>query len=809
MSTLFQDLRYGLRMLAKNPGFTAVAVLSLAVGIGANTTIFSFVNALLFRQPAVEAPGRLLEVWQRNTKGSGVGEYMPLSYPGYVYDRDHNQVFSSLLAFDGEMRPVSWSRSAEGGLVQSQLVSGNFFSALGVKLVLGRTFLPEEDRVPPPHLVIVLSRAFWQQHLGSDPAILGKTLTLNGADFTVVGVAPAGFTGIIVGNEPDLWAPLSATHEFTHDPNYLAGWNTFWLFGVGRLNPGVTPSQAQADLSVLSHRLQQDHPESNKEIEAATFPVNLVPGPFRGYVAAFTGLLMAVVGLVLLIACANAANLLLAKAMARRREIATRLALGASRGRLIRQTLTESLLLSSMGGAAGLVFALWAVPPLLALKPSSLPIRIDVPIDWRVLAFTFLLALATGIVFGLAPALRSSKLELVQALKDEASVAGFRRSRLRSALVIAQVSVCLVLLIGAGLCVRSLLNARSIDPGFDTRHAVIAQLDPGSLGYSESKGKAFYRELLERVGALPGVSSASLTGYLPLGTARQTRGVTIGQCEFITETMYVGPSFCRTMGIPLMRGRDFTADDAMALPRPAIVNEEMARRSWPGQDPIGNRMGLVHDKSHNDLVVVGVVKTGKYRTLSEEPQPFMYLPLDYRPRATLVVRTEGDPSALLASVRREVQALDPNVVPIDLETMKQYMALPLFPAHTTGLLLGAFGILALVLAVTGLYGVISYGVGQRTREIGVRMALGANQSDVLKLVLRQGMLLTVVGVSLGVIASLAVTRVLSSLLYGIRPTDGATYISVSLILTGVALAACYIPARRATKVDPMVALRYE
>src|SRR5712692_7904306 len=467
MSTLFQDLRYGLRMLAKNPGFTAVAVLSLAVGIGANTTIFSFVNALLFRQPAVEAPGRLLEVWQRNTKGSGVGEYMPLSYPGYVYDRDHNQVFSSLLAFDGEMRPVSWSRSAEGGLVQSQLVSGNFFSALGVKLVLGRTFLPEEDRVPPPHLVIVLSRAFWQRHLGSDPAILGKTLTLNGADFTVVGVAPAGFTGIIVGNEPDLWAPLSATHEFTHDPNYLAGWNTFWLFGVGRLNPGVTPSQAQADLSVLSHRLQQYHPESNKEIEAATFPVNLVPGPFRGYVAAFTGLLMAVVGLVLLIACANAANLLLAKAMARRREIATRLALGASRGRLIRQTLTESLLLSSMGGAAGLVFALWAVPPLLALKPSSLPIRIDVPIDWRVLAFTFLLALATGIVFGLAPALRSSKLELVQALKDEASVAGFRRSRLRSALVIAQVSVCLVLLIGAGICVRSLINDRSIDHGID------------------------------------------------------------------------------------------------------------------------------------------------------------------------------------------------------------------------------------------------------------------------------------------------------------------------------------------------------
>jgi putative ABC transport system permease protein len=544
-------------------------------------------------------------------------------------------------------------------------------------------------------------------------------------------------------------------------------------------------------------------------MEAATFPVDLVPGPVRGYVAAFTGLLMAVVGLVLAIACANAANLQLAKAMARRREIAIRSALGASRGRLVRQTLTESLLLSCMGGAAGLVFALWAVPPLLALKPASLPIRIDVPIDWRVLGFTLLLALTTSVVFGLAPALRSSKLELVSALKDEASIAGFRRSRLRSALVIAQVSVCLVLLISAGLCVRSLLNARSIDPGFDTQHVLITQLDPGSLGYSESKGKAFYQQLLERVGALPGVSSASLAGYLPLGTANQTQGFTIDQREIGIDLTSVGPKFCQTMGIPLLRGRDFTAGDATASPKPVIINEAMARRFWPGQDPIGKRLGFPDDKSHSGLVVAGVVRTGKYHTLSEDPQPFLYLPFDYRPRATLVVRTEGDPRVLLTSVRRAVQALDPNVLPIDLETMKQYMALPLFPAHTTGLLLGAFGILALVLAVTGLYGVISYSVEQRTREIGMRMALGANQRDVLKLVLRHGMTLTLIGVSLGVIASLAVTRVLSSLLYGIRPTDPATFVAVPLLLMAVALLASYIPARRATKVDPMVALRYE
>ena len=796
-------------MLAKNPGFTAVVVLSLALGVGANTTIFSFVNALLFRPPAVEASGRLLELWQRNTKGSGLEEYTPLSYPGYVYYRGHNQVFSDLLAFDGEMRPVTWSRSAEGGLIHGQLVSGDFFPVLGVNPALGRTFLPEEDRTPAPHRAIVLSHAFWRQRLGSDPAILGKTFTLNGADFTVVGVAPAGFTGIIVGNMPDFWATLSATPEFTHDPNFLGNWNSFWLFGIGRLKPGVTASQAQADLSVLSHRVQKEHAGTNEVLEAATFPVNLVPGPFRGYVAAFTGLLMAVVGMVLLIACANAANLLLAKAVERRREVAIRSALGASRGRLIRQTLTESVLLSSAGGALGLVFALWTVPPLLALKPATLPIKIDVPIDWRVLAFAFFLALSTGVVFGLAPALRSSRADVVPALKDEFAFAGLRRSRLRSALVIAQVSVCLVLLIGAGLCVRSLLNARSIDPGFDTRHVLIAQVDPGSLGYSEGKGKIFYQQLLERLGALPGVSSASFTAYLPLGTARQTQGIVIGGREIGIETTYVGPTFCRTMGVPMLRGRDFTAGDATASPKPVIINEVMARRFWPARDPIGERMGLPDDKTHQGLAVLGVVKTGKYHTLGEEPQPVMYLPADYHPRATLVVRTAGDPRALLASVRREVQALDPNVVPIDLETMKEYMALPLFPAHTAGLLLGAFGVLALVLSVTGLYAVISYSASQRTHEIGVRMALGARERDVLRLVVGQGIRLALIGEACGLVGALGLTQALSSLLYGIRPTDPLTFAGVSLVMTGVALLASYIPARRATKVDPMVALRYE
>jgi len=806
---LVQDVRYGLRMLGKNPGFTAVAVLSLALGIGANTTIFSFVNALLFRTPAVEAPGRLLQLWQRNAKASGLEEYMPLSYPGYMYYRDHNQVFSDLLAFDGEMRPVSWSRKTEGGLVQGQLVSGNFFATLGVRPILGRAFLPNEDQAPASHFVIVLSHAFWEQRLGSDPAILGKALTLNGRDFTVVGVAPADFTGIIVGNQPDFWAPLAATFEFTHDPQLLEGWDSLWLFGIGRLKPGATASQARAEMSVIASRLRQDRPENNREIEAATFPVDLLPGPFRGYVAAFTGLLMAVVGLVLLIACANAANLLLAKAVARRREIAIRSALGASRGRLVRQTLTESILLSSVGGAVGLVIAFWAVPPLLALKPATLPVRIGVPIDWRVLGFTFLLALVTGVVFGLAPALRSSKLDLVPALKDEAFLAGLSRSRLGSLLVIGQVSICLVLLIGAGLCVRSLINARSIDPGFDTRRTLIAEVDPGSLGYSEAKRKTFYQQMLERLGALPGVSSVSFAGYLPLATGRLTQTFVIGQQKTSLEAMYVGPAFCRTMGIPLLRGRDFTPGDAAASPTPVIINDALAHRFWPGQDPMGKVLGRADDKSPSGLVVAGVVRTGKYHTLSEGPQAVIYLPADSGWKATLLVRTEGDPRALLAPVRREVQALDPNVVPIDLETMEQYMALPLFPAHTTGLLLGVFGAVALVLAVTGLYGVISYAVSQRTHDIGVRMALGAAERDVLKVVVGQGLRLTLIGVACGLLSAFGLTRVLGSLLYGIRPTDPLTFACVSLLLTVVALLASYIPARRATKVDPMVALRYE
>jgi predicted permease len=811
MATLLQDLRYGFRLLTKNPSFTLLIVLTLGLGIGVNSVIFSFVNALLFRPPAVQVSSHLLELWQRNPKAPGLEEYVPLTYPDYVYYRDHNQVFDGLLAFDGEMRPVSWSRAGEGQMVQGQLVSGNFFSVLGLTPTLGRFFLPDVDQLPGGPPVVVLSRSFWKRQFADDPAVVGKTLVLNGTTFIVAGVAPASFTGIVIGNEPDFWAPLSTTIQLTRDKSFLTSDGSFWLFGIGRLKPGVSPSQAQANLKVLSISIQQSHPKNHKDLEAATFRVNLVPEPFRGYVAAFTGLLMVVVGLVLLIACANAANLLLAQATGRRREMAIRAALGAGRFRLLRQMLIESSIVALLGGSVAILLTKWATPALLALKPPSLPIRLEVHLDWRVLGFTFATSIATAILFGIAPALRTSRTDASLALKEEGFIGGLRSSRLRGALVVAQIAVCLVLLISACLCLRSLVNAKSLDPGFDTRHVALAVLDPGSLGYSEAKGKIYYQQLLTRVEALPGVTLASLASHLPLTTGNWTQEISIeghktspGE-ELDVPLMTVGAKFFATMGIAIERGREFTEEDTTVSPRSVIVNAAMAARFWPGQDPIGRHFKVIDET----VEIIGIAKNGKYRTLGEDAQPFMYLPIGYRSHATLVVRAAGDPRSLLPALRQELQSLDPNVVPFDLETIQQYMALPLFPARSTALLLGAFGLLALVLAIAGLYGVMSYAVSQRTREMGVRMALGAANRDLLKLVVGHGLRLTLLGLACGLLGAFALTRVLASFLYGIRPTDPATFVAMPVLLALVTLLASYIPARRATKVEPMVALRYQ
>jgi predicted permease len=810
LESIWADVRYALRQLKNSPGFSITVILSLTLGLGANTTIFTFVNALLLRPPAVADGGHLVEVMTHNAKASGIEAYLLLSYPGYVNLRDHNRSLSGFAAFDGEPHTVSWSHGGEGEIVYGQLVSSNFFSVLGVEPSLGRFFQPDEDKGGSGAPTIVISNSFWQRQLGRDRAVLGRVLVLNGASYTVVGVAPASFNGVIIGSRHDFWTTLAMTPTLTHDQVRMGSDTSSWLFGVGRLKPGVSKNEAQADLTVLTRTAHSSDPNA-AFMDASAFPVQLMPGPLRGYVAAFTGLLMAAVGLVLLIACANAANLVLARATTRRRELAVRSALGASRFRIIRQALTESLMLSMMGGAGGLLVAYWSIPALLSLKPATIPVSIEAPLDWRVFAFAFVASLLSGIAFGVMPALRSTGRDLLPALKDERQLAGPRRSRLRGSIVVAQITVCLVLLISAGLCVRSLFNARSIDPGFSTHNIAVAHLDPGSLGYTEVQDRQFYQQLLQRVRALPGVSSASLSDYFPLGTSRNVHGVTIdgftplGQNGIHVQVASVAPDFFNTMGVPVLNGREFSMQDVEPNSGKVIVNQAMATHYWPGRNPIGQ-----HFKDDKQTVeIVGVVKTGKYRSLSEDPLDFMYLPLGSQSQEFLVVHTWTGEEATLGEIRRVIQSLDPNVVPMEMESISQYMALPLFAAHTTGVLLAVFGSVALLLATIGLSGVVSYSVSQRTNEIGVRMALGADRLDVVRLILKQGMLLTGIGILIGLVLSFATTRVLAGLLYGIKADDPLTFASVALFLGAVAFISCYVPARRAASIDPMKSLRAE
>jgi putative ABC transport system permease protein len=821
METLWQDLRYAIRTLGKTRGLTAVAILSLALGIGANTTIFTFINGLLLRPPMVHDPERLLEVWQRNTtRGSGIGSDMQLSFPEYEHYRDHNSTFTEMGAFTGETPAMIWNRAGEGETLRAALVSANFFSILGVQPALGRGFLREEDRDATAAPVVVLSHAMWEQRLGSDPAIVGKTLTLNGGSYTVVGVAPAAFTGLIVGFSPDVWTPMSMQRAVSPGLN-LSERRMHWLLAIGRLKPGVTRQQAAADLAVLGQQLARDFPETNKNLMPDVVPVELVPSPFRGVAGGISAVLMAIVGLVLLIACANVANLLLAKASSRRREVAVRMALGANRRRLVQQLLTESVLIAAISGVIGLLLSLWVAPLLLSLRPASLAFVVNVSPDIRVLAFTLLASIATGIVFGLAPALQQSKSNQVENLKDGSAHGGSSRSRLRNALVVAQVTACVVLLVGASLCLRSLLNARSIDPGFDIRNTVAGGLNVQTFGYDQSRGRAFYARLLERVRAIPGVRSASLADHLPLGQIMRMQGVEIdgyegprapsGMRGLPLDMALVGPDYFDAMGISVLSGRSFKNTDDEKAPPVVVINQQMSERFWPHQNPVGQFVTLMGSEgSRTRAEIVGVVKTGKYASLGEDPKSFFYRPLlqEYEPGAQLIVRTAGD-TPIIDALRHEVRALDPRMALVGVETLEQHMQLPLFPARAAGLLLGLFGLLALTLAIVGLYGVMSYSVSQRTREIGVRMALGAQRIDVVRLILGQGLRLTLTGMAIGVVCSVALTWVLRSVLYGISATDPVSFLAVAIVLTMVAAIASYVPARWATRVDPIRALRTE
>ncbi len=835
METLLKDVRYGVRMLMKRPSFTAVAVLTLALGIGANTAIFSLVNATLIRRLPVVEPERLVNVFS-GAPGS------VFSYPNYVELRDYNQVFDGLIAWGGITASLNSDGQTDGAdLVTGAIVTGNFFEVLGVSAGRGRVISSEDDKTPGAHPVAVISHGLWQSRFGGNPNITGHEILLNGQSFTIIGVTPPEFGGAQLGVTRDIYVPMMmqavmrpprAGYSGEMNPDLLKVRGNSWLFTAGRLKPGVTQEQAQAALTAIVEQQEQANPDPNRRRSILLIPVNDGDPTQRGQMISAATLLMSVVGVVLLIACANVANLLLARASARRKEIAVRLALGASRGRLVRQLLTESIILAMLGGAAGLMIGWWAIDALKATPPpaGALPITPDFAMDTRVLFFSLALSLVTGIIFGLAPAWRASRPDLVPALKDEAIALDERTRRLslRNLLVIAQVALSLVLLIAAGLFLRSFQQAQAISPGFDAEKLLIAPLNINLLRYTRPQGREFYRQVIERVEAIPGVESASVARIVALSGGGSVRGLTLeGQegpgNQFRSEgggvtvntrnsvsSNVVSLKYFQTMGIASLRGRDFNTQDTEDKPRVVIVNEAFERLHYDGADAVGRRLSFGGAQGPWQEIV-GVVRDSKYLTLGEEPVPCVYLPLaqNHETGVSLHVRATVDPASLIGAVRNEVQSLEKNLPVTNVRPMTETIGNSLYAARMGAMLLGIFGALALLLAAVGLYGVMSYVVSRRTREIGIRMALGAQSSDIFRLALKEGMMLVAIGVVLGMVTAMIITRLLASFLYGISATDGITFASIPLILALVALVACYLPARRAMKVDPMIALRYE
>jgi predicted permease len=818
MENLLRDLRYGARLIVRSPGFALAAVASLGLGIGANTAIFSLLNAVLLRPMAVSRPGEIVSIYTSDFSST---KYGSSSYADYQ-DFKRADVLAGLAAY----RPMQLSMNAgsdtEMGFVE--MVSGSYFPTLGVSAARGRT-LSETDDVFGAAPITVISHGLWMRRFNKDPDVVGRTLQFNGHLFTIVGVVPPEYAGALRGLSMDAWIPIAASRTLSpSDTDWMTSRGSRGLMLLGRLRPGASVDQAQAAFDVIAAKLYAAYPEQWRTIRNVRRPVSVISErrsrihpDLNGPVAGFMTLLMIVVGLVLLTACANVANLLLARGTARAREIGVRLALGAGRRRLVRQLLTESVLLALAGGAFGVVVAVWVTRVLMSFKPPvPVPVALDLHLDAGVLTFAILLSLATGMFFGLAPALHASRADVIPVLKDDSSGGRQRRSRLRSAFVIAQVACSMLLLVGAGLFVRSLQHGRAIDIGFDSSDMIVMSLNPSLQGYDEARGRALYDRLLERVRAVPGVRAASLAESMPLGLGGSRRGTAIEgyqpQPGEDTETSFnvVGPQYFETMGIPLVRGRSFTDGDRRGSPPVVIVNEAFARRYWPGADPLGKRLSA-NGPEGQFRQVVGVARTGKYRTLGEEPRPFYYMPLgqEYHGAVTLHVKVASGPRDLLPAVREAIRSIDATVPVFDAKTMDDQLLVALLPSRLAGTLLGAFGVLALVLAAVGIYGVMAYSVAQRTREIGVRMALGAGDRDVLRLLVGEGARLTAVGLVIGLAAAFGGTRFVASFLYGITPTDFVAFASSAGILAGTALLACYIPARRAVRVDPAVALRCE
>lgn len=809
MTTLFQDLRSAWRSLRQAPGLTLAAVLSLGLGIGANTTIFSWVQAVLLRPiPGAVDPDRLLVLGLRSREG----RERSWSYPNFRDMRDGATSFD-LVAEDDLSMAVAVNGRAERGY--GGLVSGNYFQVMGVTASLGRVLTPDDDLRPGAHPVVVLSHAYWTQRFAQDPAIVGRELIINNVPLTVVGVAQPGFIGSFLGIATGAWVPMAMQAQVM-GVNRLEQRGTNWFQVYVRPRAGVTVASARAEAQTLMARLAQEYPATNEGYRVDL--LRLWESSFGAprVFAPILAVLSVVAALVLALACANVTNLLLSRAVGRRREVAIRLSLGASRGRLVRQLMTESLVLAALAGGTGLAIASWTSGLLMAfVPPIDAPIDLGLRIDMLTFGFACAVSLVTGLVFGLVPALQASSPDTVHALKEEAgrsASGGPTARRLRAALVVVQMAACLVLLVSAALFARSLSASKTLDPGFDTSHQVLATIDLGSSGYSDDAGRQFHQRVIERVSALPGVQSVTMSRLVPLGfNGNSSMTTTIDGYtpapneELVIDYNTVAPRYFETMLVPLLAGREFAPQDSVDAERVVIVNDTMARRYWPDGGALGGRLQFGRSWHR----VVGVVRDIKSRTLNESPAPLMYLAQaqSYTSIAVIQARTLGDPGASIAAVRDAVRSLDANLPVFEARTLAEHVRIAVFPQRMGATLLGVMGAIALLLATIGLYGVISYAVRQRRSEMGIRLALGATPGDLQWMVVTQGAKLAGLGVALGVLAALGAAPLVRSMLPGITAIDPLTFIAVPTGLTLIALAAAWIPARRAGATDPVVALR--
>ena len=821
MDTIWQDIRYALRVLRKSPGFTLVAVLTLALGIGANTTIFTVVNAVLLRPLPVQDPERLVAVLGTDAKNSTKQQqFLPMSYLNYKDLRDKNEVLTGMAAFTGVNVNLSGAGNPEQ--LNATLASGNYFDVLGVHAAVGNTFDAEQAKKPGGYPVVVMSYGLWQRRFGGDRSIVGKPITLDQAPFTVIGVTPKSFQGTFIGGAPDLWIP-----DAMHDQVLTGLMKDFFLqrrplimFAFGRLKSGVSLQQAQANLQTVATQLAREYPNENEGRNVYLLPIaqTTVGANGRELIVQAGALLMTVVGLVLLIACANLANLLLARASNRRRELAVRMSLGATRARLVTLMMTESLLLVLLGGGAGLAISLGFRSALMAFRPPFLnPGDIDLSMDSRVLFFTLGVAVATALAFGVLPAWQAVRFSLNETLKEGGGRSGTAggRHNVRSVLIVIEVGLSVIALIGSGLFLSSLHNAQQIDPGFETKSMVVMNFDLGAQNYTRPQGEDFHRRLMERLRAIPQVREASLasTGPLAGGFSRTVfpEGVdaTDRRNGILTAVNQVDTEYFKTSGTSILRGREFADTDREGAPMVAVVNQAFVDKFFPNQEPVGKRFRCWGEAWI--LEIVGVARTAKLNTLGEDPTPAFYLPLlqHYSPNVTLHIRTAGDPMAALPLARSAVQEMDKQLPLVQVQTITQVLDQALWAARFGASLLLVFGMLALTIAAIGIYGVMSYTVQQRQQEMGIRMALGAQKSDVMRMVLGQGLWLAGLGSAVGLLLAFLMARAVSALLFGVRALDPMTFTGVPVLLIAVALLACYLPARRATKVDPIVALRYE